>query len=91
MGLPSPNHHAKQSIDRVKGAKVLYSKDKIIITHYDTPIVIFNWKDGQCKCNWDCSPTSNRQIMYFLRAMDIDEEDTINTHIGSKWNYSRGL
>ena len=72
----------------VKGASI-FSKDGIIyIIHYNTVIFAFDSINNVCEADLDCSMTSNRQINFALEHFGIVKASVINTHEGSKWNYS---
>jgi len=83
-GLESCNEDLKL----VKGAS-LFSKNGIVyIKHYQTIIFAYDSKKGLTEADFDCSQTSNRQIRFALNHFGIPQASVINTHDGSKWNYS---
>ena len=61
------------------------------IRHYDTIIFAYDPVSKLCEANWNCSRTSNNQIMNALDFFGIDREKTIDVSDGSKWAYSRQM
>ena len=75
----------------VKNASMFTLKGVTYIKHYSTIIFAHDANKGITEADFNCSMTSNRQIRYALNYFGIPEASVINTHEGSKMNYSGGF
>ncbi len=75
----------------VKNASMFSKNGIIYIKHYNTIIFAYDSKKNITEADYDCSPTSNRQIRYALDHFNIDRDSVINTHEGSKMDHSGSL
>ena len=75
----------------VKNSVLKNENDKIIITHYQTDIFVYNPKTKKAIIDLNCSNTSNKMINRALIFFNVDEKNIKNIHNGSKWNYSSPL
>ncbi len=80
-----------EGIKLVKNSSVFAKDGFVYAVHYGTVIFQYNMTTGQTLINKDCSTTSNRLIGRCLNFYAVSWDDAINTHDGSKWNYSGPL
>ncbi len=77
-----------EGIKLVKNSTV-FSKDGFVYAvHYGTVLFQYDMNTSETLINLDCSTTSNRLIDRCLDFYGVNRKDCINTHDGSKWNYS---
>lgn len=85
---PSSEGFNAYGLKLVKNASIFLENDVYFIRHYETVIFAYDRKNNKVECDWNCSPTSDRQIRNALSFFNLDEAKTINTHKGEKNNYS---
>ena len=79
------------NLEMVKNAMIFIKNKIVYIKHYNTIIFAYDAEHGITEADFDCSPTSNRQIDYALKYFGIVKASVINTHEGSKMEYSEPL
>ena len=76
----------------VKNAAIFRDKNNIVyIKHYEVIIFAYDEKNNICEIDFNCSPTSNRQINFALSYYGLSLAQCIDKHEGSKMNYSGSL
>ena len=89
--IPKTKNANMDGLKMVKGAYMFLEDQVYFIRHYDTIIFANDPLKQRCEVNWNCSRTSNNQIMYALNFFGIDRESAIDVSDGSKWAYSRQM
>ena len=93
--IPTSRSADVDGLKMVKNATIFrelcYGSMCYFIRHYDTIIFAYDPVSKLCEANWNCSRTSNNQIMNALDFFGIDREKTIDVSDGSKWAYSRQM
>lgn len=79
------------SIKLVKNSTVFAKDGFVYAVHYGKTIFQHNMNTHETIIDLNCSTTSNRLIRRCLDFYNINEQDAINIHEGSKWNYSEAL
>lgn len=85
---PSSDSFDAYGLKLVKNASIFCEKDVYFIRHYQTIIFAYDRKNNKVECDWNCSPTSDRQIRNALSFFNLDESKTVNVHDGEKNNFS---
>lgn len=85
---PSSEGFNAPGLKMVKNASIFQEEGVYFIRHYET--IIFAYDGVKCEVNWKCSTTSDRQIRSALAFFNITT-NIVDTHKGSKWNYSGQL
>lgn len=88
---PSSQGFNASGLKMVKNASIFQENGVYFIRHYQTVIFAYDQNLNRCEANWHYSTTSDRQIRSALEFFGIDQSAVIDTHKGSKWNYSRWL
>lgn len=86
-----PSSLGVSGLKMVKNASIFQEEGVYFIRHYETIIFAYDPTNNKVEANWKCSTTSDRQIRSALSFFNLSEEQTVNTHNGSKWNYSGPL
>lgn len=92
-GKPQMNFEASEisGIKLVKNSSVFEKDGFVYAVHYGTVIFQREVITGETLINLNCSTTSNRLIDRCLDYYGLERADTIDTHEGSKWNYSGSM
>lgn len=80
-----------EGIKLVKNSTVFEKGGFIYAVHYGTIIFQHELVTRETLINLNCSTTSNRLIDRCLDYYNQVREDAIDTHEGSKWNYSGAM
>jgi len=80
-----------EGIKLVKNSTVFEKEGFIYAVHYGTVIFQHDLATRETLINLNCSTTSNRLIARCLDYYGLERVDAIDTHKGSKWNYSGAL
>lgn len=89
--IPSSEGVNANGLTMVKNASIFKEEGVYFIRHYETIIFAYDEVNQKCEVNLKCSTTSDRQIRSALSFFNVSEDIIVNTHKGSKWNYSGPL